>query len=79
MSYHCPACQRKIFNRRLERCEFCDADIPANLRYTAEEIAIRDKRIAETEERWKKNKVQEEEEARRLRERSLDLDPPSIM
>ena len=80
MTYHCPTCQRTIFNRRLERCDFCGADIPASLRFTAEEMALRDKKMADSEERRKRREVeQEEEETRRAREQSSASDFPSIM
>jgi uncharacterized Zn finger protein (UPF0148 family) len=80
MSYHCPNCQRMIFNRRLVRCGFCGADMPASLRFTAEEIAIRDRKMAESEARRKRREIeQEEEEARRAREQSSANDSPIIM
>jgi hypothetical protein len=80
MSYHCPACQRMIFNRRLLRCDFCGAEIPESLRFTAEEIARLDRNMAESEERRKRREAeQEEEEMRRAREQSSSSDFPTIM
>jgi len=50
MSYHCPTCQRLLYNRRLTTCGFCGALIPASLRFTAEEIAALDKKMVELDE-----------------------------
>ena len=62
MSYHCPACQRMIFNRRLERCEFCGADTPTELRFSLEEIVELDREMAQLAERRKKRDLEQEEE-----------------
>ncbi|WDD98958.1 hypothetical protein [Thalassomonas actiniarum] len=37
MKFICNQCQRTIFNRRLEHCEFCGAQIPEQLRLTTQE------------------------------------------
>ena len=65
MSYHCPTCQRMIFNRRLERCEFCGAVIPAELRLSAEEVARLDREMAELAARRKKRDLEQEEERKK--------------
>jgi len=67
MSHHCPSCQRVLYNRRLTHCGFCGAEIPENLRFTPEEIAALDRKMAELEEqrRQRERKAAEEEEARR--------------
>ena len=64
MSYHCPICQRVLYNRRLSQCGFCGADIPENLRFTPEVIATLDRETAELEEQ-RKQREREAEEARR--------------
>jgi len=64
MSYHCPSCQRVLYNRRLSQCGFCGEDIPENLRFTPEEIAALDRETAELEEQ-RKQREREAEEARR--------------
>lgn len=46
---NCPACQRPLYNRRLDRCGYCSAPIPEELRFTPEEIAELDRRTAEIE------------------------------
>ena len=65
MSYHCPACQRMIFNRRLERYEFCGAAIPAELRFSAAEIVELDTEMEQMAERRKKRDREQEEERKK--------------
>ena len=65
MSYHCPTCQRMIFNRRLQRCECCGADIPAELRFSAEEILEHDREMAQLAERREKRDREQEEERKK--------------
>jgi ribosomal protein L37E len=50
MSYNCPSCQRVLYNRRLKTCGFCGAPIPEEWRFTPEESAALDRRLAELEE-----------------------------
>ena len=65
MSQHCPSCKRVLYNRRLTHCGFCGAQIPDDLRFTPEEIAALDQRIAELEEqRSQRERVAAEEEKR---------------
>jgi predicted nucleic acid-binding Zn ribbon protein len=67
MSHHCPSCKRVLYNRRLTHCGFCGAQIPDDLRFTPEEIAALDQKMAELEEqrRQRERVAAEEEEARR--------------
>jgi hypothetical protein len=44
---HCPKCQRILYDRSLERCGFCAAPIPEDLRFSAEEKAEVDRMAAE--------------------------------
>ena len=56
-----------LYNRRLTHCGFCGAQIPDDLRFTPEEIAALDQKMAELEEqrRQRERVAAEEEEARR--------------
>ena len=65
MSYHCPTCKRIIFNRRLERCEFCGTDLPTGLRLSPKEVAQLDKEMANLSERRKKRDLEQEEERKK--------------
>jgi hypothetical protein len=65
MSYYCPTCQRIIFNRRLARCEFCNAGIPAELRFSANEIAKLDRQMSELAARRKKRDIEQEEDRKK--------------
>ena len=62
MSYHCPTCQRIIYNRRLAQCEFCGAEIPVDLRFSAAEVAALDRKLAESGERRKQRELEQKEE-----------------
>ncbi len=50
MNSQCPSCHRILYNRRLKNCGFCGAPIPEELRFTAEEAAALDRKMAELEE-----------------------------
>ena len=66
MSYHCPSCQRLLYNRRLTRCGFCGAKIPESLRFTSEEATAVENKIRELEEqRVQRERAAAEEEAKR--------------
>ena len=69
MIYYCPSCQRVLYNRRLTHCGFCGAEIPERLRFTPEEIAALDRKMAEMEEQRRQREraaaEAEEEKARR--------------
>ena len=45
----CPKCQRVLYDRSLERCGFCAAPIPEELRFSPEEKAEVDRMAAEVE------------------------------
>lgn len=64
MSSKCPSCQRVLYNRRLEACGFCGAPIPEELRFTPEEMAELDRKMAQSEEQRRHReqvRVQEDE------------------
>jgi len=69
MSYHCQKCKGVIYNRRNKQCGFCGTELPAELLFTAAEIAVLDKAAAAAKElhRQKQAKDDEEEEERRAR------------
>jgi hypothetical protein len=46
---YCPECQRVLYDRSLERCGFCDAPIPEELRFSEEEKAEIDRMADEIE------------------------------
>jgi ribosomal protein L37E len=50
MNHKCPNCQRVLYNRRLKACGFCGAPIPEDLRFSPEECATLDRKMAELEE-----------------------------
>ena len=62
MSYLCPKCSRVIYDRRLKTCGFCGAELPAELRFTADEIAAMDKKEAALEESHQKRDAEKREE-----------------
>jgi len=62
--YCCPACDRDILNRAVDRCLYCGASIPVELLFTEKEIqeneqAYKEKiqRIEERKKRQKQNSV----------------------
>ena len=66
MSHKCPSCQRVLYNRRLKNCGFCGAPIPERLRFTPEESAELERKIAELEQqrRQRERAAEKEEEGR---------------
>jgi hypothetical protein len=61
-----------LYNRRLKQCGFCGAQIPESLRFTAEETAAIDKKMADLEEkRAQRERAAAEEEARRKESEDL--------
>jgi len=76
MSYHCPKCKGVIYNRRNKQCGFCGTELPAELLFTAAEIAVLDKDEAAAEElhRQKQAKEDEKEKERRARASSEIID-----
>jgi hypothetical protein len=66
MKVHCPSCHKVLYSRRLKQCGFCGAEIPEELRFTEEEIAALDRRLAESAARRKENEREfDEREAKR--------------
>ncbi len=37
--FSCPACGFTVFNRRVATCESCKAALPANMRFSVDELA----------------------------------------
>lgn len=62
MSYLCPKCSHVIYNRRLKTCGYCGAELPAELLFSAEEIAAMDKKEAALEEAQRKRDAEKREE-----------------
>ena len=62
MTHDCPTCKRVLYNRRLARCGFCGAPIPQELRFTPEESAELDRKMAELEESRRQRQVAQEAE-----------------
>jgi hypothetical protein len=67
MGHNCPSCHRVLYNRRLKNCGFCGAPIPESLRFTPEEIAALDGKMAELEEQRRQRQLaaDQEDEARK--------------
>ena len=38
MKFVCPSCERPIYNRRIEKCEFCGAILPNELLYSQSDV-----------------------------------------
>lgn len=36
--FRCPACEFRVFNRRLSHCERCGAELPASVRFSEEDL-----------------------------------------
>ena len=63
MIHHCPNCHRMLYNRRLAKCGFCGAAIPEAMRFTPDECAVIDKKLADLEaERLRRERAAAEEE-----------------
>lgn len=59
---NCPHCHRLLYSRRHPLCGFCGGKLPAELLFTAEEIAALDAEKEELAKRRAKAKAKEEEE-----------------
>lgn len=80
MKYDCSTCQREIYNRRLTHCGFCGAEIPAELRFTADEIAALDAQMAEFEkERAEHQRALDAEKERQQKARDAAGSLPRIL
>ncbi|MDB6029644.1 MAG: hypothetical protein JWM68_5867 [Verrucomicrobiales bacterium] len=63
----CPSCKRALYNGRQENCGYCGATIPAELRFTPEEIATLDRELKALEEsRREGEKAKEKKRAAEL-------------
>jgi hypothetical protein len=38
MKFVCPSCERPIYNRRIDKCEFCGGVLPSELLYSQSEV-----------------------------------------
>ena len=38
IEYRCPSCRRFLYDRRQNKCGFCEAEVPKELLFTAEEL-----------------------------------------
>ncbi len=78
MSYHCPSCDRVLYNRRLTHCGFCGVQIPEDLRFAREEIAALDRKSSELEaQRMQRERAAEQ--ARQADRNHGDVDLTGIM
>ena len=78
MSHICPSCDRVLYNRRLEVCDFCGAPIPEELRFTPAEIAELDRKKAKSEEQKRQReqvRAQEDEKEEERRRAANDGSP----
>lgn len=66
--YRCPSCKGRVFNRRRPTCEFCDAELPAELLIPVEEQRAIDAARSERD-REKIRRTEEEDRAERERRR----------
>jgi hypothetical protein len=62
-----------LYNRRLKKCGFCGKSIPESLRFTDEEIATIDKKMAELEDERIRRELAAAEEEEALRKQAEDL------
>ena len=62
MIYNCPKCSGVIYNRRNKICGFCGAELPAELLFTAEEIATLDKKERDATEHRRKDQSKKDAE-----------------
>ena len=46
MKFVCPNCQKAIFNRRVNKCEFCASELPTELLYSENDLERLDKKKA---------------------------------
>ena len=76
MSHKCPSCQRVLYNRRLKNCGFCGALIPESLRFTSEESAALERKMAELEEQRRQRQLAADKEEAEARQR--DAGDPGI-
>jgi hypothetical protein len=70
--YQCPACDRSILNRKIDRCLYCGATLPQELLFSAEKIAALDKEAHKQEERRKQNPAPQTIEQSEFLSNSID-------
>jgi hypothetical protein len=70
MTYHCPKCQRVLYNRRLKNCGFCSSPIPDEMRFTPEEIAALDQQMVELDEQRRQRQLAVDKEKENARQRA---------
>jgi hypothetical protein len=63
--FHCPACGRLVYSRRLKKCGFCGLPLPPEFLLTEAEIEVMDQERREMQERRKRDKEKEEEERKK--------------
>ncbi|MDO8729017.1 MAG: hypothetical protein Q7K26_03975 [bacterium] len=51
--FQCPACDRSILNRKIDRCLYCGATLPQELLFSPEKIVALDEEARKQEERRK--------------------------
>ena len=68
MIFQCPHCDRPIYNRRINRCEFCHEVIPESLLLSDSQIAQLDQARAEEEKRYEALKKRMAETAKKREE-----------
>ena len=69
MSHKCPSCQRVLYNRRLRNCGFCGALIPEDLRFSPEESAALEQKMADLEEQRRQRQIAADKEAEEKKRR----------
>tara|TARA_R110000787_G_scaffold177046_9_gene289115 strand:+ start:304 stop:540 length:237 start_codon:yes stop_codon:yes gene_type:complete len=48
MKFLCPSCEKPIYNRRVDKCEFCGETLPSELLYSENEVDNLDKQQSES-------------------------------
>jgi hypothetical protein len=66
MSYHCPACDGVLYDRRRSTCGFCGATLPDELLFTPEQRETLQKQ--EEVDKLRREQREKEEAERRARE-----------
>ena len=69
MSLCCPKCSGVVYDRRRRTCGFCGVELPAELLFSAAEIAALNRKEAEAEQQRLKRKAKVEAEQQERRER----------
>lgn len=57
--FQCLSCHRGVLNRAAERCLFCGAILPADVRLSADEIAAREEADEIAREKERRERVQQ--------------------